>query len=290
MENLVENNVVIAGLFSLITAGVAYLAAVKQFNKTTKDNDKSIFIAAVTNQRAKWREELRDSISSFCSECVKENINIAELLKAKTQIILRLNPRARDDDGLEKHQFDHEIISCTSTIYQKISSKDSENIEGLIRQLQISAQELLKQEWEKSKEEAVSGIIEHGLSNDVLFESEKKPDFLESFLRVDSDDFKLKFVFDNLRNYAIAGGVFYAGVYIIKNGSFISNQIPFAGITLGMFLAISAFLLMALNLCQGVLATASRKPKMIPYMILNVVVALSVMDLFWFWVINYQNG
>jgi len=49
----------ISGMFSIITSFFAYHAAIKKHTVTTKDSDKSIFVSAITNERAKWRSELR---------------------------------------------------------------------------------------------------------------------------------------------------------------------------------------------------------------------------------------
>lgn len=107
-------------------------------------------------------------------------------------------------------------------------------------------------------------------------------EFLESILYIKDDELRLKFIFDNLRNYGIAGGVFYFGLHLIKNGSLILNFIPYLGFVLGIFLTVSAFLLMCLNLVQGILATTKSKPKMLPYLVFNIIVTLSLLDYFWF--------
>ena len=147
----------VTGLFSIVTAGIAYLAAVRKYTKTTKDSDKSIYVAAVTNERARWRSELRENVSEYCKLSIEKNANLGNLQQVKTQIILRLNPRANDTDGLQKHKFDREIIENVNAIFSLLSVSMKDDISTLVKKLEISAQELLKQEWDKSKTEACSG-------------------------------------------------------------------------------------------------------------------------------------
>lgn len=151
--------VVVTWLFSIVTGGMAYHAAVRKFTETTKDSDKSIYVAAVTNERAKWRSELRENVSEYCKLSIEKDANLGNLQQVKTQIILRLNPRANDVDGLQKHKFDREIIENVNAIFSVLSGcKD--DIPALVKKIELSTQELLKQEWEKSKAEALSGEVQ----------------------------------------------------------------------------------------------------------------------------------
>jgi hypothetical protein len=146
-------------IFSVITAGIAYKAAVRKHSETTKDSDKSIYVAAVTNERAKWREELRKSVAEFCMLSIESSPNIQKLLQLKIGIILRLNPRANDPAFIERHKFDHEIRESVNTIFAAAKTSNSQVILDQVNKLESSAQELLKQEWEKSKAEALSGKV-----------------------------------------------------------------------------------------------------------------------------------
>lgn len=143
--------------FGVVTAFTAYKAATRSHAETTRDKDKDIFVAAVTNERAKWREELRRNVAEYAKQCVVSAPDVPELLRLKTDIILRLNPRAREPAMAEKHKFDRQIIDAVNALFATrlvgpISTSNSD-----LASLEKAAQELLKQEWQKSKEEAETG-------------------------------------------------------------------------------------------------------------------------------------
>ena len=134
------------GAFSVITAGIAYKAAVRNYSETTKDSDKSIYVAAVTNECAKWREELRKSVAEFCMLSIESKPNIPKLLQVKIDIILRLNPRANDAALAQKHKFDCEIKESVNAIFEAVKASNSQVVLDQIIKLEGAAQELLKQE------------------------------------------------------------------------------------------------------------------------------------------------
>lgn len=67
----------------------------------------------MTNERAKWRNDLRNNISEFCKIATENDYSISKLQK------VRLTPNARKIDGPLKHKFDHEILKIVSEIYEK---------------------------------------------------------------------------------------------------------------------------------------------------------------------------
>ena len=144
--------------FSVATAVIAYKAAVRQHTETTKDNDKSILVTAVTAERAKWRDDLRKVVSEFCSICTEQPPNMSRLQEARTEILLRLNPRCNEQSLAQRHKFDREITDAVKAIFAAAAS-NTQVAASLVEKLEVSAQELLKQEWEKSKSEAISGKV-----------------------------------------------------------------------------------------------------------------------------------
>lgn len=144
-------------LFSVVTSFIAYKAATRPHRETTRDSDKNVYVTAVTTERAKWREELRKNVSEFAKECIQPSPCLPELLRLKTDIILRLNPRAREEGMRQKHKFDRQVMDAVDTLYEKLSGSKPEDIHSQLASLELGAQELLKQEWEKSKAEAVAG-------------------------------------------------------------------------------------------------------------------------------------
>jgi hypothetical protein len=144
-------------VFSVLTAYIAYKGATLKHAKTTRDGDKNVYVTAVTNERAKWREELRRSVSEFAKASIEPIPSAPELLRLKTDIILRLNPRAREPAMAAKHAFDLKIMNAVNTIYAAATSGQTADVQKTLGDLELNAQELLKQEWQKSKEEAIAG-------------------------------------------------------------------------------------------------------------------------------------
>jgi hypothetical protein len=145
-------------VFSVVTAVFAYKAAVRQHSETTMDSDKSILVTAVTAERAKWRDDLRKAVAEFCSISIEQSPNLPRLQQAKTEILLRLNPRCNDPTLAQRHKFDREITDAVKAIFAAAAVNGPVPASSVER-LEVSAQELLKQEWEKSKTEAVSGKV-----------------------------------------------------------------------------------------------------------------------------------
>lgn len=144
-------------IFSVITSFIAYKSATKTFSHTTKDADKSVYVSAVTTERAKWREELRSNVALFIQTSSEESVDISELRRLKAEIVLRLNPRSRDPGMQEKHKYDFQIIKSIEQAVSDIGAGTNTDIVPLLITLELNAQELLKQEWEKSKAEALAG-------------------------------------------------------------------------------------------------------------------------------------
>lgn len=144
-------------LFSVVTAVVAYKAATRTYSQTTKDADKSVYVSAVTTERAKWREDFRSNVADFVKASWQANVDLPELRRLKAEILLRLNPRSLDPGMHEKHKYDFAIIKSIEAIFSHFSGGPTAEIPTTLAILERNAQELLKQEWEKSKAEALAG-------------------------------------------------------------------------------------------------------------------------------------
>lgn len=108
----------------------------------------------------------------------------------------------------------------------------------------------------------------------------KFDDALKHLLALEPNDIRLKWVFDHVRNYALAATVLVAGFYLFKNGAIVS-QLPGAGVVFGsIFLAIG-FLLLILNLVQPIWAMAQQKVRMIPYMVISLIIFLGASEFIW---------
>ncbi len=144
-------------IISLIAvAGVFFTAFI-----ALRNNNKSLLIKTVTEERAKWRTELRDCCAEF-SSLVYEQLNntsasnLPRIVELKVQIRLRTNPSSEP-----KHKLDQEILSESQAIVDLISdAPEKDQVISKLLKLENSVQKLLKQEWDKSKNEAVTGKLE----------------------------------------------------------------------------------------------------------------------------------
>lgn len=130
------------------------------------------------------------------------------------------------------------------------------------------------------------------MDKDAKKKKRKMPTFLEDFLKVKDDDLKLQFAFDHIENYAIAGGVVYAGMQVFKHSTSTFN-IPYYPAAIGIFLCVIGSLLWALNMVQGLIAAYRKKPKMTLstffHFIFIIFLAFSALEFFWFQVINHAE-
>ncbi|EGR3111683.1 hypothetical protein DNG97_24390 [Vibrio parahaemolyticus] len=140
-------------------AGVIFTAWI-----ALQNNNKNLLIKTVTEERAKWRSELRNACAEFVkltSEHVgNANVtNTPRIRELKTHLQLRLNP-SQD----EKHKLDQDIIQIIKDIVSGLDAAGSkQTILDNLNDLELYVQQLLKAEWEKSKKEAKTGKLETDL-------------------------------------------------------------------------------------------------------------------------------
>jgi hypothetical protein len=133
--------------------GVFFTAYIAMFN-----NNKNILIKTVTEERSKWRSEMRSLCSEFISTAynTKNKFNDEKpnkLLKIKVEIKLRLNP-SKDPE----HHLDQTITTKIDNVIDYIQDERRIiHVNHLLNDLERSMQELIKQEWTKSKKEAKTG-------------------------------------------------------------------------------------------------------------------------------------
>ena len=148
-----ENKEIIAALIAF--AGVLWTA-----NVALRNNNRNILIKTVTEERAKWRNELRLVCAEF-SKLVYEQISDSSLNhrprinELKTHIKLRVNPSQKS-----KHLLDQNIIGLSQSIVDELDKKvNTDRVKRELLSLEAEIQQLLKNEWDKSKGEAVKGKV-----------------------------------------------------------------------------------------------------------------------------------
>ena len=124
---------------------------------TSRNNNKNIFINTVTNERAKWRDELRRDTAEFCRLVYgelqgKTGTDPLKREELRVAIRLRLNPNP-------EHRLDKAILDSMSRLAKSPSADANVDVRGELEVIESNVQALLKQEWEKSKEEARKGRL-----------------------------------------------------------------------------------------------------------------------------------
>ncbi len=163
VDNILEWAKVLFPIVTAIGAGVvSYRSAVKKFAQTTKDSDKSIFVTTVTQERAVWRSELREQIALYTKLAhgfLAGEGDITELTYHKTHILMRINPLARQ--RASGHEKDHAFYQAVMSVYSLCEKpqRTSARLKVALDKLEKSAQDLLNQEWKKSKNEADTGHL-----------------------------------------------------------------------------------------------------------------------------------
>lgn len=106
----------------------AFLAAIVTAYATRAHTERTIYVNNIIKVRAKWRERIRQIISSYPDASGEEKS------KMRRELAIRLNP------------FHVEDISLIKALINSINSNDNEVI--------IRASLLLKHDWERAKEES----------------------------------------------------------------------------------------------------------------------------------------
>jgi hypothetical protein len=144
----------------IIVALIAVIGVFITARVALQNNNKNLLIKTVTDERAAWRKEIRNT----CAEFVKlfyEQINGSRvnnkprINELKVHLKLRVNPNTD-----HKNHLDKSIIEISQELVDILDKEHSkEDILNKLAQLENKIQELLKQEWEKSKGEALTGEL-----------------------------------------------------------------------------------------------------------------------------------
>ncbi|KAA0893451.1 hypothetical protein [Oryzomonas rubra] len=155
------HSAVVSGMFTLVASLTGALLALFGVALTafftSRNNNKNVFINTVTVERAKWRTEMRNTIAEFCRVCYEQlegptKINIPKLQELRILTKLRLNPD-------QKHELDAAIMVSAANVIDGLVSSQRALVISNLQILENKVQELLKQEWDKSKTEAKTGKV-----------------------------------------------------------------------------------------------------------------------------------
>ena len=182
---LMEYQEIIIELIGIVIALITVFGVFFTAFITWKNNNKNLLIKTVTEERAKWRTELRNYCAEF-SKLVYEQTNDTgasnkpRIIELKAHIKLRTNPSDED-----KHKLDQDILKESQEIVNQVDENgDKEKIIEKLLNLESNVQKLLKQEWDKSKYEANSGKLggKGGQCPLSLFLSKNKRLYFKNYL------------------------------------------------------------------------------------------------------------
>lgn len=158
---------IFAAIGAITAAAIAAYVALRMHRQT-------VLVETVTAERAQWRTDLRKETSSLASlvraGVIKGKIAPAAFHKNRMGILLRINPAGRTtrQPVTGGHNLDRSIDMSLRMLRRAVDARPqdilaeptSEAVLRYVEQLEDAVQELLKQEWEVSKREAVTGRLE----------------------------------------------------------------------------------------------------------------------------------
>lgn len=144
----------------LVGAVIGFLGSLFGSWVSFRQNDKNLFVQTVTNERAKWRQDLRDATGQLVQHIYAYTDNpdaetFCKIHEYRVAVRLRVNPENPD-----RNKLDAEILSALSGLRETSQIINKETALAMAERIELSVQKLLKQEWEKSKREAKSGTLE----------------------------------------------------------------------------------------------------------------------------------
>lgn len=150
-------NAIFGFMGALIGAGLGFIGSLLSTFGKSKDASKDVLTRTVTNERAQWRKELREVAADFVENALRVASNdpggsIYTLEKQRVLIRVRLNPKP-------EHALDAHILRSIMNVVQHARALDLKKLTESLEAFELNVQSLLKQEWDKSKQEADTGTL-----------------------------------------------------------------------------------------------------------------------------------
>lgn len=127
-------------------------------------NSKTVLVQTVTAERAKWRAEMRIVVSELVSllraSAREEAPGWLQVDRLRTEARLRLNPAGRGPApaGIDKHEIDRKLHADLDALHRAGPAGTTAH-DSIADSLEEHIADLLKGEWDKSKDEAVTGKL-----------------------------------------------------------------------------------------------------------------------------------
>ncbi|KKW92510.1 hypothetical protein [Sphingobium chungbukense] len=127
-------------------------------------NAKTVLVQTVTAERAKWRSELREVVTELTAllraSARDEEVIWQKVDQLRSGVRLRLNPAGRGPapTGIDKHEKDRQIHNDLDALDQAGPNSKAQHA-VIAERLERHMADILKQEWDVSKVEAVKGKL-----------------------------------------------------------------------------------------------------------------------------------
>lgn len=140
----------------------AFLLGVGNLIFNLKNSKRTTFINTVASERIKWIQNTRETISALCGRSyywvmtqdeisTEESNEIRkEVDKLRVLVKLQLNPKSEKDE---------ELIKLIDKIGEYTHSSHAENMKKLLEDIVKKSQLLLKDEWDKVRDESIHGDL-----------------------------------------------------------------------------------------------------------------------------------
>lgn len=128
-----------------------------------RDTQLEVRTSVVTGERAKWRAEMRELGANFVSTAIRlsqdrNEPDTFEIERIRVNLRLRLNAN-------QDHKLDSTLLKILPKIVLQARESRTDDLRVDLESFETTLQALLKQEWDKSKNEAESGNIATSDSN-----------------------------------------------------------------------------------------------------------------------------
>jgi hypothetical protein len=156
----------------LLGVAVTLILGVGNLIFSLVNNRRTTFINSVTAERVRWINTLRENLSRFAG-LVFNYATVAHTDDAESRTIFRKTDRLRLLIKLQlnpNEPFDQEIEALLDQIYLQNKGIGTEGTLKLLDDLIKAGQRLLKQEWDKVKEESSEATYKiHGVTESESF-------------------------------------------------------------------------------------------------------------------------
>lgn len=275
----------VAGFFgAIIGALLGFWGSLYGAMSQQRISNKEVFTRTVTEERAKWRSELRTLSVRFTELarklCDGESKYKYELEAVRVEIRLRLNPDP-------EHKLDATILGEIKEIAEKAGSADKKDLTECLEKFEADVQRLIKAEWDKSKNEAITGNLQqtdssvyNKIGSDSSSPSRPHKGFLDQLVHAKPEDLNLKFFFDIIRNITISAALMATGILVVTLDTQVI-PVPCVDDFVGIVLVVLGFAGYVLNVMLLISPLVTSKLGKLPYVAISLLIFVTFTLFFW---------